>query len=113
MSVSLACRPTTWLAELPALLRLALPLVLGLSASELISVTDTLMLASLGTVVLACVSLTASAGLIFHAGLYGMLATLSVRVGHAFGAGDTHAVVGRCARAWAMGCCSAFWAAWR
>ncbi|MBF8722528.1 MATE family efflux transporter [Pseudomonas guariconensis] len=92
MSVSLACRRTTWLAELPALLRLALPLVLGLSASELISLTDTLMLASLGTVVLACVSLTASAGLIFHAGLYGMLATLSVRVGHAFGAGDTHAV---------------------
>lgn len=92
MSATLQRRKTTWLDELPALLRLALPLVLGLSASELISLTDTLMLASLGTVVLACVSLAASTGLIFHAGLYGMLATLSVRVGHAFGAGDTAAV---------------------
>lgn len=98
MSASLQHPQRTWLAELPGLLRLALPLVLGLSASELISLTDTLMLASLGTLVLACVSLTASAGLIFHAGLYGMLATLSVRVGHAFGAGDAEAV-GRTLRA--------------
>ncbi|WP_194791972.1 MATE family efflux transporter [Pseudomonas sp. UFMG81] len=81
-----------WLAELPGLLRLALPLVLGLSAAELISLTDTVLLASLGTVVLACVALTSSAGLIFHAGLYGMLATLSVRVAHAFGADDSAAV---------------------
>jgi Na+-driven multidrug efflux pump len=42
------------------LLRLALPLVLGLSAAELISLTDTVLLASLGTVVLACVALTSS-----------------------------------------------------
>lgn len=81
-----------WLGELPGLLRLALPLVLGLSAAELISLTDTVLLASLGTVVLACVALTSSAGLIFHAGLYGMLATLSVRVGHAHGADDPGAV---------------------
>nr|WP_232967985.1 MATE family efflux transporter [Pseudomonas sp. CCOS 191] len=88
VSALVSRKPTAWLGELPGLLRLALPLVLGLSAAELISLTDTVLLASLGTLVLACVALTSSAGLIFHAGLYGMLATLSVRVGHAFGADD-------------------------
>ncbi|MHA6159747.1 MATE family efflux transporter [Pseudomonas sichuanensis] len=92
MTASVKHSAVSWLAELPGLLRLALPLVLGLSAAELISLTDTVLLASLGTVVLACVALTSSAGLIFHAGLYGMLATISVRVGHAFGADDPAAV---------------------
>lgn len=98
MSASVQRSTVSWLGELPGLLRLALPLVLGLSAAELISLTDTVLLASLGTVVLACVALTSSAGLIFHAGLYGMLATLSVRVGHAFGADDP-ATVARTLRA--------------
>lgn len=80
------------LAELPALLKLALPLILSLSAASLIGVTDTVLLASQGTTVLACVALVTSAGIIFHAGLYGALATISVRVGYAYGAGDADAI---------------------
>ena len=41
------------LAEVPGILRLALPIVMGLAASTLIGVTDTLMLAPLGPVPLA------------------------------------------------------------
>lgn len=74
--------------ELPAILKLALPLVLSLSAASLMGVTDTILLASQGTTVLACVALVTSAGLIFHAALYGALATISVRVGYSFGAGE-------------------------
>jgi MATE family multidrug resistance protein len=82
----------SWLVifkELPAILRLALPLVLSLSAASLMGVTDTILLASQGTTALACVALVTSAGLIFHAALYGALATISVRVGYAFGAGES------------------------
>lgn len=80
------------LKELPPLLKLAFPLILSLSAASLIGVTDTILLASQGTTVLACVALVSSAGIIFHAGLYGALATISVRVGYAYGADDIAAI---------------------
>lgn len=104
MSHATTVHPVSWKSELPGLLKLALPLILGLSSASLITLTDTLLLASQGTVVLACVALTGSAGLIFHAGLYGMLATISVRVGHAFGSRKPENVVQTLKAGLRLGC---------
>lgn len=76
----------TW-AEVPGILRLALPIVMGLAASTLIGVTDTLMLAPLGPVPLAAVGLTGAVAVPFYAVIYGLLSALSVRIGAAHGAG--------------------------
>ena len=75
------------LAEVPGILRLALPIVMGLAASTLIGVTDTLMLAPLGPVPLAAVGLTGAVAVPFYAVIYGLLSALSVRIGSAHGAG--------------------------
>ena len=74
--------------ELPGLFSLSVPIVVGLAASTLLGVTDSLMLAPLGPVPLAAVGLTGGVALIFIAAIYGMLAALSVRIGAAFGAGQ-------------------------
>ena len=74
-------------AEMPGILRLAVPIVAGLSASTLIGVTDSLMLAPLGPVALAGAGLAGAAALIIYAALYGLLSALSVRIGQAHGAG--------------------------
>jgi MATE family multidrug resistance protein len=75
-------------AEMPGILRLSVPIVAGLSASTLIGVTDSLMLAPLGPVALAAAGLTGATALIIYAALYGLLSALSVRIGQAHGAGD-------------------------
>lgn len=80
------------LRELPALLRLAIPLIIGLAATTLIGVTDTLFLAPLGAEPLAAVALTSSVAMIFYASIYGVLSVVGVNVAHAFGAGDTRAI---------------------
>lgn len=80
------------LRELPPLLHLAIPLVIGLSATTLISVTDTLFLAPLGEAPLGAVALTSSVAMIFYASIYGALSVVGVNVAHAFGAGDTRAI---------------------
>jgi MATE family multidrug resistance protein len=80
------------LRELPPLLRLAIPLVIGLSATTLISVTDTLFLAPLGEAPLGAVALTSSVAMIFYASIYGALSVVGVNVAHAYGAGDTRAI---------------------
>ena len=79
-------------AEIPSLLRLAVPLVIGLAASTLIGLTDTLFLAPLGAEPLAAVALTTGVLLIFYASIYGALSVVGVNVAHAFGAGDTRAI---------------------
>ncbi|MFZ4069968.1 MAG: MATE family efflux transporter [Caulobacterales bacterium] len=79
-------------AETPSLLRLAVPLVIGLAASTLIGLTDTLFLAPLGAEPLAAVALTTGVLLIFYASIYGALSVVGVNVAHAFGAGDTRAI---------------------
>lgn len=83
---------TSVLRELPPLLRLAIPLVIGLSATTLLSVTDTLFLAPLGEAPLGAVALTSSVAMIFYASIYGALSVVGVNVAHAFGAGDTRAI---------------------
>jgi multidrug resistance protein, MATE family len=75
-----------WRAEVVPLLSLATPLVIGLAASTLIGVTDTLMVAPLGETALAAVSLTSSVILIFYATVYGALSMLGVEVANAHGA---------------------------
>lgn len=82
----------TALRESPALLRLAVPLVIGLSAPTLISVTDTLFISRLGEAPLAAIALTSSVAMIFYASIYGALSVVGVNVAHAFGAGDTRAI---------------------
>ncbi len=79
-------------AETPGILRLAVPIVAGLSASTLIGVTDSLMLAPLGSVALAAAGLAGAAALIIYAALYGLLSALSVRIGQAWGAGEARRI---------------------
>lgn len=75
-------------AEVPSLVRLAVPLVSGLTASTMLMLTDTWMLGPLGAVALACASLTGSVILILWSALYGFLAPVGILVARAFGAGD-------------------------
>lgn len=75
-------------AQVPAILRLAVPITAGLAASTLLGVTDALMLAPLGPVPLAAVGLTGAVTMVLWAGAYGVLLVTSVRIGQAFGAGD-------------------------
>lgn len=79
-------------AEMPGILRLAVPIVAGLSASTLIGVTDSLMLAPLGPVALAAAGLAGAVALIIYAALYGLLSALSVRIGQAYGAGAARTI---------------------
>lgn len=79
-------------AEVSAILRLVVPIVVGLASSTLIGVTDSLMLAPLGVVPLAAAGLTTSAALIIFAAIYGLLSVLSVRIGRAHGAGQGRAI---------------------
>lgn len=72
--------------EIPGILSLSVPIVVGLGATTLLGLTDSLMLAPLGPVPLAAVGLTMAVAIIFFAAIYGMLQALSVRIGSAFGA---------------------------
>lgn len=76
------------LAQVPAMVRLAVPLVAGLAATTLISVVDAIMLAPFGAIPLAAVGLTAAVAGLLYAAIYGMLSVLSVRIGAAWGAGE-------------------------
>jgi multidrug resistance protein, MATE family len=75
------------IAELPSLIKLSIPLVLGLSASSLIGVTDTIMLAPLGTDVLAIVSLVMAVHMLLTAMLYGVISVVGVSMASGFGRG--------------------------
>lgn len=75
-------------AEIPSLLRLALPIIAGLSASTVIGVIDTIMISPLGTVPLAAASLTTSVLIIVYSGLYGFLSAAGVEVSRRHGADD-------------------------
>jgi MATE family multidrug resistance protein len=76
------------ISELPSLIKLSVPLVLGLSASSLIGVTDTFMLSPLGTDVLAIVSLVMAVHMLLTAMLYGVISVVGVSMAGGFGAKD-------------------------
>ncbi len=73
------------LNEARYLARLALPIVISLAAAALIGVVDTVMVAPLGTLPLAAVSITASVLIIFYSALYGFVSAIGVRMAEAFG----------------------------
>lgn len=79
-------------AEVPGLTFLAVPIIIGYSASMLPGITDSLMLAPLGPVPLAAVGLTSAVATILFAAVWGVLTTLGVRVGTAWGAGETRRI---------------------
>jgi multidrug resistance protein, MATE family len=79
-------------AEIAGIVSLSVPIVVGLGASTLLGVTDSIMLAPLGPLPLAAVGLTLAVAIILYAAIYGMLQTISVRVGAAHGAGDGRAI---------------------
>lgn len=75
-------------SEVAQLVRLAIPIVIGLASSTLISVVDTVMIAPLGTSGLAATSITVSVLLIFYSGLYGVTSVAGVLVARHYGARD-------------------------
>lgn len=79
-------------SELPSLIKLSVPLVLGLSASSLIGITDTIMLAPLGTEVLAIVALVMAVLMLLTAMLYGVISVVGVSMAGGFGARDARMV---------------------
>jgi MATE family multidrug resistance protein len=76
------------MVEARSLLSLAVPLILGLAASTLIGVTDTIMIAPLGTNALGAVSLTMSVSIAFYAAIYGLVSMIGVSIAAAHGADD-------------------------
>ncbi|MEM5470663.1 MATE family efflux transporter [Hoeflea sp. AS60] len=78
--------------EWPAMLHLAVPIIVGLSAATLIEVVDTIMIAPLGTEPLAAAGLTANTLVLMFSGLYGLISIISVLIAHARGADDARAM---------------------
>ena len=85
-------RLRTILSEVLPILRLAVPVVVGLVSGTLMGVVDTLMIAPLGTDALAATSLATSALIIVHSGLFGLLSVVTVAMAQAYGAGDRQAL---------------------
>jgi multidrug resistance protein, MATE family len=82
------------IAEIPALIALAIPVVAGLAGGSVLSVIDSVMLGPLGEIPLAAASLTQSVLVIFYAGLYGLAGAVGVLIGQAHGAGDQQRING-------------------
>ena len=80
------------LSETPPILRLAVPVIVGLISGTLMGVVDTLMIAPLGTDALAATGLGTSALIIVHSGLFGLLSVVTVAMAQAHGAEDRRAL---------------------
>lgn len=76
------------LREVRRLAILAFPISVSLAAASLIGVVDTIMIAPLGTVPLAAVSLTMAAVMVFYSGLYGFVSAIGVRFAQVHGRGS-------------------------
>lgn len=79
-------------AEFWPLIRLAVPLMVGLAAALLIGVVDTAMISPLGTVPLAAVGVTTAVLIIMISALWGIITVISVQISQAEGAGDPRKV---------------------
>ncbi|NOD93716.1 MATE family efflux transporter [Ruegeria sp. HKCCD4884] len=75
-------------AELLPLIKLAVPLMVGLAAALLIGVVDTAMISPLGTVPLAAAGVTTAVLIILISALWGVVTALSVQISQAEGARD-------------------------
>ncbi len=75
-------------AEFTPLIRLAVPLMVGLAAALLIGVVDTAMISPLGTVPLAAAGVTTAVLIILISTLWGVITAISVQISQAEGARD-------------------------
>lgn len=80
------------LSEVPGIVRLAVPIVVGLVATTLHAVVDAAMLGPLGAIPLAAAGLASAASLIVVSAAWGTLSAVAVRAGHAKGAGQNRRV---------------------
>jgi MATE family multidrug resistance protein len=90
-------------AEVRSLVRLAIPLIIGLAAANVIGLTDTLMVAPLGAAPLGAVGLTSSVVIIAYAAIYGALSTIGIGVAQAHGAKATGRIAGLVRNGLALG----------
>jgi len=79
-------------AEVRPILKLGIPLMIGLASATLIGVVDTIMIAPLGTVPLAAAGITTAVLIILLSALWGVVTVVSVRIATDHGANDTRAV---------------------
>ncbi|MEM7734643.1 MAG: MATE family efflux transporter [Deinococcota bacterium] len=79
-------------SEVPAILKLAFPIILGLTSSTLIGVVDTIMISPLGTEALAAASMTTSSLIIMYSSLAGLVSIVNIRMAQGEGANDPHIV---------------------
>lgn len=84
----------TTLSEVGPILRLAVPVIVGLISGTIMGVVDTLMIAPLGTDALAAAGLATSALIIVYSGLFGLISIISVAIAEAKGSGDRRRLVG-------------------
>ncbi|MEM9475123.1 MAG: MATE family efflux transporter [Pseudomonadota bacterium] len=75
-------------AEIRPLLKLSVPLMIGLMAATLIGVVDTVMIAPLGTVPLAAAGITTAVLIILISALWGLVTVIGVQIATAEGAED-------------------------
>ena len=94
MSRTIASQPgrRAIVSEIRPLLRLAVPVIIGLMSGTLMGVVDTLMIAPLGTDALAAIGLATSALIIVYSGLFGLLSVVAVALAQAHGAKDQRAL---------------------
>lgn len=86
--------PPATRAEVRPILKLGIPLMIGLASATLIGVVDTVMIAPLGTVPLAAAGITTAILIILISALWGVVTVVNVRIATAEGAGDHLAVSG-------------------
>ena len=79
-------------AEIWPLIRLGVPLMVGLAAALLIGVVDTAMISPLGTVPLAAAGVTTAVLIILISALWGVVTVISVQVSQAVGANNPRLV---------------------
>jgi MATE family multidrug resistance protein len=75
-------------AEIRPLIRLSLPLMIGLMAATAIGVVDTVMISPLGTVPLAAAGITTAVLIIMISALWGLITVVGVQIATSEGAGD-------------------------
>ncbi|MCK0149934.1 MATE family efflux transporter [Marivita sp. S6314] len=80
--------PASTRAEIWPLIRLSVPLMVGLAAALLIGVVDTAMISPLGTVPLAAAGITTAVLIVVISALWGVITVISVQISQAEGARD-------------------------
>lgn len=80
------------LREVPGILTLVFPIIIGLTSSTLIGVVDTIMIAPLGTNAMAAAGITTSSLIIMYSAVHGLISVVNIRMAQAKGANNPLAV---------------------